>query len=150
MLDQDIAALYEVETKALNQAVARNGERFPDDFMFQLSEEEWKNLKSQTVTSSWGGRRSIPYAFTEQGVAMLSGILRSARAIEVNIAIMRTFVHLRKWMEDNKALADKIHALEKKYDEQFQVVFTAIQQLIQEEKKPRNAVGFKTQESKEH
>jgi len=144
ILDADIALLYEVETKALNQAVKRNIERFPEDFLFQLTKEEWDALKSQSVTSNKGrgGRRTSPYAFTEQGVAMLSGVLNSQRANEVNIAIMRTFVHLRKWMEDNKSLAAKIEAMENKYDEQFQVVFKAIQELIKEERKPKTPIGF--------
>ncbi len=144
ILDEDIAKLYQVETKVLNQAVKRNLSRFPEDFMFQLSSEEFQILKSQSVTSSWGGRRTPPYAFTEQGVAMLSGVLNSQHAIEVNIAIMRTFVHLRRWMEDNKALAAKVKALEKKYDEKFHLVFQAIQQLIKEEEKPRKQIGFKS------
>jgi hypothetical protein len=149
ILDEDIARLYQVETKVLNQAVKRNLSRFPEDFMFQLNEEEFVNLKSQFVTSSWGGRRTPPYAFTEQGVAMLSGVLNSQRAIEVNIAIMRTFVHLRKWMEENKSLAAKVRALEKKYDEKFHLVFQAIQQLIKEEEKPKKQIGFKIKRDQE-
>jgi hypothetical protein len=142
MLDHDLSLLYGVETKALKRAVKRNIERFPKDFMFELSGNEWNNLKSQIVTSGWGGIRYQPFAFTEQGVAMLSGVLRSERAIEVNIAIMRTFVQLRKLMSSNKELARKIHALENKYDEQFRIVFEAIRQLIQEESKPRKMIGF--------
>jgi hypothetical protein len=122
MFDADLAKLYGVSTKALNQAFRRNKQRFPSDFAFQLSTVEYDNLKSQIVTSSLhGGRRRPPYAFTEQGVAMLSSVLRSARAVAVNIAIMRTFVQLRRLMDTNRDLARKIEALEKKYDEQHSV-----------------------------
>ncbi|MEI6508444.1 MAG: ORF6N domain-containing protein [Bacteroidota bacterium] len=143
MLDFDLAALYGVETKVLKQTVKRNIERFPEDFMFELTIQELTNLRSQIVTSSWGGIRYQPFAFTEQGVAMLSGILKSERAIEVNIAIMRTFVQLRKLMSTNDELAKKINDMEKKYDEQFHVIFEAIKQLIVEENKPRKAIGFR-------
>ena len=143
MLDFDLATLYGVETKVLKQTVKRNIIRFPDDFMFELSTIEWNNLRSQFVTSSWGGIRYQPYAFTEQGVAMLSGILKSERAIEANIAIMRTFVQLRKLMTSNKELAKKINDMENKYDEQFHVIFEAIKQLIVEENKPRKVIGFR-------
>ena len=122
MFDADLAKLYGVSTKALNQAFRRNKQRFPSDFAFQLSTGEYENLKSQIVTSSLhGGRRRPPYAFTEQGVAMLSSVLRSSRAVEVNIAIMRTFVQLRRLMDTNRDLARKIEALENKYDEQYNV-----------------------------
>jgi ORF6N domain-containing protein len=148
ILDEDLADLYQVETRILKQSVRRNIDRFPKDFMFELSYEEWNSLRSQNVILEREGRgkhsKYRPFAFTEQGVAMLSGILRSERAVEVNIAIMRTFVHLRKWMEDNKSLANKIKSLEKKYDEQFQAVFKAIQQLIKEDNKPRKPIGFET------
>ena len=147
MLDSDLAELYDTQTRVLVQAVSRNTERFPDDFMFQLNEKEFENLISQTVTSSWGGNRKPPYAFTEQGVAMLSGILNSPRAVETNIAIMRTFVALRKWMKSNKALATKIRQLESKYDKQFNVVFEAIRQLLKEEKEIR-PIGFQITPSK--
>jgi hypothetical protein len=132
MLDSDLAELYEVETKVLNQAVRRNIERFPEDFMFQLVPEELENLRSQFVTSSsgYGGRRYLPYAFTEQGVAMLSSVLKSERAVEVNIAIMRTFVKMRELMASQVELARKIEAMEKKYDEQFQEVFTIIKKML--------------------
>jgi len=131
MLAQHLAELYGVPVRVLNQAVKRNIKRFPADFMFQLTKEEFKHLKSQIVISSWGGlRRALPYAFTEQGVAMLSSVLRSARAVEVNIAIMRTFVQLRQLMDTNRDLARKIEAMEKKYDEQFAEVFAAIKELI--------------------
>jgi hypothetical protein len=148
ILDRDLAEMYGVKTKVLLQAVKRNIKRFPDDFMFQLTSDEFKILRSQFVTSSWGGRRYAPYAFTEQGVAMLSGILNSERAIEVNIAIMRTFVKLRQMMASHADLARKIKAMEKKYDEQFQVVFEAIQQLIDPpEGKKKGRIGFNVEES---
>ena len=148
MLDEHLAALYEVEVKALNQAVKRNRERFPADFMFQLTLEEMQLLRSQVVTAEpgRGGRRTPPYAFTEQGVAMLSSVLRSTRAVQVNIAIMRTFVQLRRLMDSNRDLARRIDSLEKKYDEQFRAVFNAIKRLITEDKarksRPRREIGF--------
>ncbi len=141
LLDADLALLYGVETKVLKQAVRRNIDRFPPDFMFELTQEEFANLRSQFVTSSWGGQRYPPFAFTEQGVAMLSGILNSPRAIETNIAIMRTFVALRKLMESNQDLATKIRQLERKYDQRFKLVFDTIQQLIKQEKEAR-PIGF--------
>ena len=113
MLDRDLAALYGVSTGALNQAVGRNRERFPDDFMFTLDNRESENLKSQTVISSWGGRRKPPSAFTEHGVAMLAGVLRSERAIETSIAIIRAFLHLREMIVTNKDLAIRVEKLEK-------------------------------------
>jgi len=138
-----LAELYEVEPRALVQAVKRNIERFPPDFMFQLSKTEFKNLKSQIVTSSWGGlRRAAPYAFTEQGVAMLSSVLNSKRAVQVNIEIMRTFVRLRKMMSTHKDLARKLDALEKKYDAQFKVVFDAIRQLMTPPEPRKRKIGF--------
>lgn len=138
LLDTDLAALYGVEARALNQAVARNRSRFPNDFMFRLAAEEYERVRerlpisSQSVMTSPQRRalRYRPYAFTEQGVAMLSSVLRSARAVEVNIAIMRTFVQLRRLMDSNRDLARKIEAMEEKYDEQFSVVFDAIKKLI--------------------
>lgn len=167
LLDADMAMLYGVETGALNRAVKRNTERFPSDFMLQLTLEEWEDLKcqigissspaaatkvknagairSQVVsTSTHGGRRAIPYAFTEQGVAMLSSVLRSQRAVEVNIAIMRTFVQLRRLMDSNRDLARRIEAMETRYDEQFSQVFDAIKQLIAEDKtrKAKPPIGF--------
>jgi ORF6N domain len=144
MLDADLAMLYGVTTKALNQAIARNRDRFPGDFAFRLQREEFDRLRSQIVTSkkARGGRRYLPYAFTEQGVAMLSSVLRSARAVEVNIAIMRTFVQLRRLMDTNRDLARKIEALEKKYDEKFAVVFEAIKQLITPPEPSRRRIGF--------
>jgi len=130
MLSLHLAELYEVEPRALVQAVKRNIERFPEDFMFQLSTEEFANLKSQFVISSWGGIRAAPYAFTEQGVSMLSSVLRSDRAIQVNIEIMRAFVRLRQMLASNAELSRKLALLEKKYDIQFKAVFDAIRELM--------------------
>ncbi len=143
MLDADLAALYGVKTKALVRAVKRNEARFPADFMFQLSRDELGNLRSQLGTStSWGGRRYLPYAFTEQGVAMLSGVLRSPRALQVNVEIMRAFVRLRQMLQTNAELARKLAALEKKYDAQFRSVFEAIRELMAPPVKPRKRIGF--------
>jgi ORF6N domain len=144
MLDADLARLYGVETGDLNRAVKRNARRFPDDFMFVLSKQEVANLICQIGISSsgWGGRRKPVMAFTEQGVAMLSSVLRSDRAADVNIAIMRTFVQLRRLMDSNLELARKIAEMEKRYDEQFGTVFQAIQQLIAEEAEPKRKIGF--------
>jgi hypothetical protein len=132
LLTQQLAALYEVQPRVLMQQVQRNAERFPPDFMFQLNAEEFANLKSQFVTSNWGGIRKLPYAFTEQGVAMLSSVLRSARAIAVNIEIMRTFVKLRSMLAEHVDLRRKLLQLEKKYDDNFRMVFDAIHQLMDE------------------
>ena len=148
LFDSDLAMLYGVETRVLKQAVRRNIERFPVDFMFEISDAEWSALRSQFVILEPGrGRYSKypPFAFTEQGVAMLSGILKSPRAIETNIAIMRTFAALRKWMQSNKELAAKIRQLESKYDEQFKVVFDVIRQLIRQESTDMRPIGFKIQ-----
>ena len=143
MLDADLAALYGVDTKVFVQAVRRNVDRFPADFMFQLTKQEFDNLRSQFVTSSWGGRRYPPYAFTEQGVAMLSSVLRSKRAIRVNVEIMRAFVQLRRMLASHADLARKLSALEKKYDEQFKVVFDAIRELmVPPEPKKKREIGF--------
>ena len=143
MLSTDLAELYEVEPRVLVQAVKRNIDRFPSDFMFQLNDIEFSNLKSQIVISSWGGmRRANPYAFTEQGVAMLSSILRSKRAIQVNIAIMRAFVKLREMLAAHKDLARKLNAMEKKYDSQFKIVFDAIRQLMTPQEPKRRKIGF--------
>ncbi len=142
MLSTDLAELYGVERRALIQAVTRNARRFPDDFCFQLTREELANLKSQTVISSWGGARTPPYAFTEQGVAMLSSVLRSDRAIAVNIEIMRTFVKLRSMLESNKELAKKLAALERKYDDQFRDVFEAIRELMTPPSPSKKRIGF--------
>ncbi|MHB8791502.1 MAG: ORF6N domain-containing protein [Desulfobulbaceae bacterium] len=142
MLDRDLAELYGVETKVFNQAVRRNITRFPDDFMFKLTNQEVRHLRSQFVTSSWGGRRYNPMAFTEQGVAMLSSVLKSERAIEVNIAIMRAFVQMRQMLVTHADLKRKIEEMESKYDEQFQIVFEAIRQLLTEDEKPKSKIGF--------
>lgn len=148
MLGHDLASLYGVTTAALVQAVKRNPERFPMDFMFQLSDAEFANLKSQTVTSSWGGRRKTPYAFTEQGVAMLSGVLRSERAVAANVEIMRTFVRLRRLLLSQEEMARKLSALERRYDHQFKVVFDAIRQIMAPEVPPRSRrIGFRPRES---
>jgi hypothetical protein len=181
MLDADLARLYGVEARVLNQAVARNRKRFPADFMFWLSAKEYESLRSQIVISEKsskdldssqfvissrkaqeaplrlrsqfviskigrGGRRYLPHAFTEQGVAMLSSVLRSSRAVEVNIAIMRTFVQLRRLMDSNADLSRKIETLEKKYDEKFAVVFAAIKQLITPPASPKRQIGFHVRE----
>ena len=149
MLSTDLAGLYQVEARVLVQAVKRNIARFPQDFMFQLTEEEFSNLKSQIVISSWGGlRRARPYAFTEQGVAMLSSILNSERAIKVNIEIMRAFVRLRKMLASHADLARKLDALEKKYDAQFKVVFDAIRQMMTPPESKRRHIGFLREEEK--
>lgn len=124
------------------QAVRRNPQRFPEDFMFQVSEEEWAHLKSQFVTSSWGGIRKRPYAFTEQGVAVLSSVLSSERAIQVNVEIMRAFVRLRQVLSENKELAARLDALERKYDANFKAVFDAIRQLMAPPASPQRPIGF--------
>lgn len=144
MLDAGLAELYGVETKMLVRAVKRNMDRFPPDFMFQLDRAEFENMRFQFGTSShWGGRRYLPYVFTEQGVAMLSSVLRSERAVHVNIEIMRAFVNLRRMLSSNAELARKLDALEKKYDAQFRVVFDAIRELMRAPEKPRRKIGFK-------
>ncbi len=173
MMDKDLAELYGVETKRLNEAVRRNLERFPEDFMFQLNKQEaqiWvsqivipslrlqnetsssrsqfatldTNLKSQIATSSWGGTRKPSMVFTEQGVAMLSSVLNSSRAIQVNIQIMRTFTKVREMLATHKELREKIEALEKKYNQKFKVVFKVIGLLLKEEKKPKSQIGFRS------
>jgi DNA-binding sugar fermentation-stimulating protein len=159
LLDSDLAALYGVEAKALNQAVRRNPERFPADFMFKLTREEARGLRSQSVTldpepigslrhfpdgRSRRGQhiKHLPYAFTEQGVAMLSSVLRSPRAVQVNIEIMRAFVRLRQLLQSNTELAAKLDALEQKYDSQFSIVFEAIRELMTPPDVPTNPIGF--------
>ena len=130
MLDEDLARLYEVETRALNQAVKRNKDRFPDEFMFQLTEEEYENLRSQFVTSSWGGRRYLPYAFTEQGVAMLSAVLKSKTAVKVSIQIMKAFVAMRKFILNNAEIFVRLEKAEYKlieHDKKFDEVFNAME-----------------------
>jgi hypothetical protein len=144
MFDADLAKLYGVSTKVLVQAVKRNRARFPADFIFRLTAVEFRDLRSQFVTSSsWGGRRTAPYAFTEQGVAMLSGVLRSAKAIKANIEIMRAFVRLRRLVISHADLAKKLDALEAKYDDQFVVVFKAIRELMAPPALPRKRIGFR-------
>ncbi len=144
MLDVHLAKLYGVETRALIQAVKRNIGRFPDDFMFQLSDKEEEFLRSQNVisnTAGRGGRRYLPYAFTEQGVAMLSSVLRSQRA--VNVEIMRAFVKIRRLLESNKQMKQQLDLLEQKYDDQFKIVFEAIRQLMQPpDPKSKRPIGF--------
>jgi phage regulator Rha-like protein len=142
MLDRDLAQLYGVTTSNLNKAVRRNIERFPEDFMFQLSKEEFEDLKFHFGTSSWGGTRKLPYAFTENGVAMLSSVLNSDRAIKVNIQIMRTFTKLREMLMTHKDLKKKIEAMEEKYDYQFKIVFDAIKELLEPPIKTKKKIGF--------
>ena len=147
MLDADLAELYGVETKILVRAIKRNVDRFPSDFMIQLNKEEFENLRFQFGTSSrWGGRRYLPYAFTEQGVAMLSSVLNSDRAIKVNIEIMRAFVSLRQLLASNKELAKRFDELEKKYDAQFKVIFDTIRQLMIPPEPKRRKIGFRQDE----
>lgn len=146
LLSQDLAELYRVSTGALVQAVKRNRTRFPADFMFQLTEGEWRNLKSQSVISSWGRiRRAAPYAFTEQGVAMLSSVLHSRRAVTVNIEIMRAFVRLRLAAGTVAELARQLTELEKKYDRQFAAVFDAIRELMSPLVPERRRIGYRTE-----
>ena len=144
MLDRDLAELYQVETKQLKRAVRRNIDRFPADFMFELTKAELENWRCQfgTSKSETKGLRYKPLVFTEQGVAMLSSILRSKRAVQVNIQIMRAFNQLRKMLVTHKDLKRKIEAMEKKYDEQFRIVFEAITQLIEEDEKPKKKIGY--------
>ena len=148
MLDRDLADLYGANTKALKQAVKRNIDRFPSDFMFKLNKEEFTHWRSQIVTSNSGDRmglRYAPMAFTEQGVAMLSSVLNSKRAIDVNIAIMRAFVKMREMLATNKEFSGKLKIIEDQlaeHDEQFQVVFEVIKQLLTEEEKPKQRIGF--------
>ena len=147
MLDRDLAELFGVSTKVFNQAVSRNLLRFPEDFMFRLSKEESKNLRSQIVTSSWGGSRYNPRAFTEQGVAMLASVLNSEQAIRVNIQIIRIFTRMREMLLTHKDLLLKIEQFEKRMDNQdksIKQLFYYLKQLIQEKEKPRNPIGFNT------
>ena len=149
ILDRDLAALYQVETKALKQAVRRNAARFPEDSAFVLDRQEFADLRSQIVTSSsanWGGVRHAPMAFTEQGIAMLSSVLRSERAVEVNIAIMRTFVNLRNMIEHNADLGRRIDDMERKVDEQFRIVFEVLGELIAEPDSSPKQIGFHVKE----
>ncbi len=150
LIDSDLAELYGVEARKLNQAVKRNIERFPNDFMFQLTREEYNSLRSQFVTLKRGQHsKYLPYAFTEQGVAMLSSVLNSGRAVQVNIAIMRAFVQMRKFLQSNDALAKKLNGLEKetkkkfaKQQEQIKFIFEAIKELMMEKEKPKRKIGF--------
>jgi len=142
MLDRDLAELYGVETGALNRAVKRNPLRFPSDFMFQLKPAEWENLKCQFGISRWGGDRAMPHAFTEHGVAMLSSVLNSSRAIAANIEIMRAFTRLRGILAEHRQLIDRLNALEGRYDAQFKNVFAAIRQIIEPPVVPKKKIGF--------
>jgi predicted O-linked N-acetylglucosamine transferase (SPINDLY family) len=147
MLDSDLAELYGVETKVFNQAIKRNIDRFPYDFMFQLNSQEWSNLKSQFVTSSWGGRRTMPFAFTEHGVLMLSSVLNSARAIQVNIQVMRIFTRFRKGLSDNGELKAEITEIRKKLDnntQNIELVFQYLDELVEkkEKTKSRKRIGY--------
>ncbi len=148
MLDSDLAELYEVETRVLNQQVKRNLDRFPEDFMFQLTELEWEALKSQNATPSWGGRRKSPYVFTEHGVLMLSSALNSKKAIAVNIQIMRIFTKLREMLTDNLSLKLDIEDIKKKltnHSKNIELVFNYLDELIEKKdnEKPRNKIGYK-------
>ncbi len=143
ILDSDLARLYMVETKAMNRAIGRNTDRFPGDFMFRLSPQEAENLRCQIGTSSWGGRRYLPYAFTEQGVAMLSSVLRSKRAAQVNIEIMRAFVRLRQILSVHKELARRVDELERKYEGRFRLVFKSLRELIEPVAIPKPKIGFR-------
>lgn len=146
MLDKDLAELYRVETNKFNQAVKRNIERFPSDFMFQLSKKEFDNLMSQIVTSSWGGTRKLPYAFTEQGVSMLSGVLNSAIAIQVHIQIIRVFTKMKEMLLSNKDILLKLEKMEKDVKENkkdIALIFEALKQLLNPPKQPRRRIGFK-------
>lgn len=146
MLDDDLAELYQVETRRLNEQVKRNQDRFPEDFMFQLTEDEWQGLMSQNATSSWGGRRKLPYAFTEHGVLMLSSVLNSDRAIQVNIQIMRIYSKLREMLMTNKDILLKLEKLEKqvsKHDEDISIVFDYLKELLNPKTEPLRKIGFK-------
>ena len=143
MLDSDLAVLYGVTTKRLNEQVNRNRDRFPEDFMFQLSKPEFAILKSQNATSSWGGRRTFPYAFTEHGVVMLASVLNSPIAVNASLQVVRAFVRLREILSTHKDLARKLNALERKYDSQFAVVFEAIRKLMTPPIQKKRPIGFK-------
>lgn len=146
MMDSELAEMYGVETSALNQAVKRNIDRFPEDFMFQISTDEWANLKSQFVTSSWGGRRTPPYVFTEQGVAMLSSVLKSQTAIQVNISIMRVFVKMRQWASSYEELSRRIEELstiQGDQNEHIRNIYQIIEELVKPELTERKPIGFK-------
>ena len=142
MLDRDLAELYEVETKRLKERVRRNLDRLPPDFMFELTQEEFNNLRSQIVSSSWGGTRYVPMAFTEQGLAMLSGILNSKRAIQINVQIMRAFVQLRHKILDHAEMKQELAELRSQTDERFQIVFTILDKLVNESEEEKRKIGF--------
>jgi hypothetical protein len=154
MPDEDLAEMYGVETRRLNEQIKRNIERFPKDFMFQLKAKEFANLKSQFATSRWGGRRSLPFAFTEHGVLMLSSILNSQTAIQVNIKIMRVYTRLREMILTNKDILLKLGQIEKKLlfqedrsnkmEDEMEVIFTALKQLLDPPQEPRRRIGYKT------
>ena len=148
MLDRDLAILYGVETRVLNQAVKRNRDRFPPDFMFELTREEITRISQSVISSSDLKYSKSAYAFTEQGIAMLSGVLDSPRAVQVNIAIMRAFVQLRALLATHADLASKLEELEKKYDAQFRVVFDAIRQIMTPSTPPRKQIGFQVREGR--
>ena len=151
MLDDDLAELYQVETRRLNEQVKRNIDRFPEDFMFQLTAVEWENLKSQNATSSWGGRRKIPFAFTEHGVLMLSSVLNSDRAIQVNIQIMRIYAKLREMLMTNKDILLKLEQLERKalrQDGDIKLIFKYLKELLNPPVEPMRKIGFKIKGSK--
>ena len=145
LLDKDLAMLYRVEIKRLMESIKRHKSRFPEDFMFQLNPQEYENLRSQIATSSWGGRRYLPYVFTEQGVAMLSSVLHSERAIQVNIAIMRAFVQLKEMISNHQELSKRLDKLEKKlaaHDTDIRTVFETIRELMSGPAKPKRQIGF--------
>jgi hypothetical protein len=144
MLDSDIAELYQVETKRLNEQVKRNLDRFPESFMFQLTKEEWADLKSQNATSSWGGRRREPFVFTEHGILMLSSVLNSDIAIKMSVQIIETFVQLRKLANNYEEIMHKIEQMESQYNHQFSEIYQALQQLLSKPKEtPRSKIGYK-------
>ena len=152
MLDRDLSTLYQVETKRLNEQVTRNKERFPEDFMFQLTRDEFENLKSQIATSSWGGSRKLPYAFTEQGIAMLSGVLNSTTAINVHIQIIRVFTKMRALLMTHKDILLQLEKIEKKlgkHDEQIALVFTYLKKLLSPPQQPRPRIGFRRKDEKD-
>jgi hypothetical protein len=146
MLDEDLAKLYGVETKRLNEQVSRNIDRFPEDFMFKLSEREFGDLKSQNATSSWGGRRKLPNAFTEHGILMLSSVLNSKQAIRMNIQIMRIYTRIREMLLTHKDTLLRVEYMEKhlmKHDQKIELLFTYLNKFIEKEEKPRTEIGFR-------
>lgn len=152
MLDSELTEFYQVETKRINEHVKRNEERFPEDFMFQLSNEQWENLRSKNTTSSWGGRRSLPYVFTEQGVAMLSSVLNSSVAINVNIQIIRVFTKMGEMLLTHKDLLLEMEEIRKKItgqDDKIEAIFNYLTQFIKDQETPRKAIGYKTGSEKD-